>query len=125
MSPAVSVARRGTSEARSPRIANVVDLARLDCRNMNSQQEGLAAEVRAEMARRRLTATAIQRDIGVSSTAWSTYFVQCTRDVPLSVVVGVAEHLGLSASELLRRAEVAATQGGDWVPTRDGSAHAS
>lgn len=92
---------------------------------MSRQQEGLTAEVRAEMAGRQVKAAVIQRAIGVSSTAWNTYFVRCSRDVPLSVVVGVAEYVSLSASELLRRAEVAAAHGGGWVSTRDDSAHAS
>jgi len=75
---------------------------------MNVEQRALAAEVRAEMGRQNLKAAPIQRSLGISSTAWGTYFVQCSRDVPMSVVVGVAEYLGLPVSELLRRAEVTA-----------------
>lgn len=72
---------------------------------MDSNQRALAAEIRAEMGAQNLKAAPIQRALGISSTAWGTYFVQCNRDVPMSVIVGVSEHMGLSASELLRRAE--------------------
>lgn len=61
------------------------------------------------MGRQNIKAAPIQRALGISSTAWGTYFVQCSRDVPISVVVAVAEFLGLTASELLRRAEAAPT----------------
>jgi len=78
---------------------------------MNVKQQALAAEVRAEMGRQNLKAAPIQRALGISSTAWGTWFVQCTRDVPISQVMAVAEYLGLTTSELLRRAEeTAATQ---------------
>jgi len=72
---------------------------------MNVKQQALAAEVRAEMGRQNLKAAPIQRALGISSTAWGTWFVQCTRDVPISQVMAVAEYLGLTTSELLRRAE--------------------
>jgi len=75
---------------------------------MNVKQEALAAEIRAEMGRQNIKAAPIQRALGISSTAWGTWFVQCTRDVPISVVMSVAEYLGVTTSELLRRAEVAA-----------------
>lgn len=75
--------------------------------HVNDNQQALAAEVRAEMGRQNIKAAPIQRALGISSTAWGTYFVQCTRDVPMSVVVSVAEFLGLAPSELLRRAELA------------------
>ena len=75
---------------------------------MNVKQQALAAEVRAEMGRQNIKAAPIQRALGISSTAWGTWFVQCTRDVPISQVMAVAEYLGLTTSELLRRAEVTA-----------------
>ena len=74
--------------------------------HMNTQQD-LAAEVRAELGKRRVKAAQVQRAIGISSSAWSNYFVQCNRDVPMSVVIGVAGFLGIPASELLARAESA------------------
>jgi hypothetical protein len=74
---------------------------------MNEKQRALAAEVRAEMGKQQVKAAAIQRALHISSTAWGTYFVQCTRDVPLSVINGVAEHLGLTGGELMRRADEA------------------
>lgn len=76
---------------------------------VNAKQRALAAEVRAEMGRQNIKAAPIQRALGISSTAWGTYFVQCTRDVPISVVQAVAEYLGLTGSELLRRAEASTT----------------
>lgn len=76
---------------------------------MDAKQEALAAEVRAEMGAQNVKAAHIQRALGISSTAWGTWFVQCTRDVPISAVVGVAEYLGMTGSELLRRAEVRAS----------------
>ena len=75
---------------------------------MDVKQQALAAEVRAEMGRQNLKAAPIQRALGISSTAWGSYFVQCTSDVKLSTISAVAEYLGLTTSELLRRAEVTA-----------------
>ena len=75
---------------------------------MDQHQRALAAEIRAEMGAQNVKAAPIQRALGISSTAWGTYFVQCTRDVPISVIAGVAEYLGLKTSELLRRAEARA-----------------
>jgi hypothetical protein len=74
---------------------------------MNEKQRALAAEVRAEMGRQKVTAAAIQRALDLSSSAWGTYFVQCTRDIPLSVINGVAEHLGMTGGELMGRADEA------------------
>jgi hypothetical protein len=76
---------------------------------MDSKQRALAAEVRAEMGRQQIAASTIQKALGVSSTAWHTYFVKCTRDVPMHVVFGVATYLGVPASELMRRAEASLT----------------
>jgi len=72
---------------------------------MDTKQHALAAEIRAESAAQRISAKDMQKAIGVSSSAWSNYFVACTRDVPMGVVVAVAEALGMTGSELLRRAE--------------------
>jgi hypothetical protein len=73
---------------------------------MNREQRALAAEVRAEMGAQNAKASHIQEALGVSSTAWGTWFVQCTRDVPMSAVYGVANYLGLTPDELMRRAAV-------------------
>lgn len=75
---------------------------------MDMKQHALAAEVRAEMAAQQVTTKDMQRAVGVSSSAWSNYFVACARDVPLSVVVEVARALRMPPSELLRRAEARA-----------------
>ena len=75
---------------------------------MSTNQQALAAEIRAEAAAQRITARDLQRAVRVSSSSWSNYFVACTRDVPLSVVYDVAEELGMPGWELLRRAQVRA-----------------
>jgi hypothetical protein len=75
--------------------------------HMDAKQVALAAEVRAEMGRQNVKAAHIQRALGISSTAWGTYFVQCTRDVPITVVMAVADYLGVKTSELVLRAEQA------------------
>jgi len=72
---------------------------------MDTKQHALAAEIRAESAAQQISAKDMQKAVGVSSSAWSNYFVACTRDVPMGVVVAVAEALGMTGSELLRRAE--------------------
>jgi len=72
---------------------------------MDTKQHALAAEIRAEVAAQRITAKDMQRAVGVSSSAWSNWFITCTRDVPMGVVVDVAATLGMTGSELLRRAE--------------------
>lgn len=77
---------------------------------MDTKQHALAAEIRAEAAAQRLTAKQLQRQVGVSSSAWSNYFVSCSRDVPIGVIMDVAHALGMQASELLRRAEAREAQ---------------
>jgi hypothetical protein len=77
---------------------------------MTTEQQALAAEIRAEAAAQRITAKDMQRATGVSSSAWSNYFVACVRDVPIGVVIAVAEALGMTGSELLHRAEARAGQ---------------
>ena len=72
---------------------------------MDTKQHALAAEIRAEMAAQRISTKVMYQAVGVSSSAWNNYFVKCTRDVPIAVVIAVAGRLGMPASELLRRAE--------------------
>ena len=70
-------------------------------------QRALAAEIAVgTMASRqpKVTASAGKEE----SVRVGTYFVQCTNDVPMSVVYGVAEILGVPAEDLMRRAAVAA-----------------
>jgi hypothetical protein len=76
---------------------------------MNDKQHALAAEIRAEAAAQRITAKQLQKTVNVSSSAWANYFNTCTRDVPMGVVVSVAEALGMTGSELLQRAEARAS----------------
>lgn len=82
---------------------------------MDAMQHALGAEVRALVAAAtpRLTAKAVYTAAGISSSAYSNYFVQCTRDVPVAVVADVARVLGIPASELLRRAEERAAEAVD------------
>lgn len=68
-------------------------------------EQGLAAEVRAEMGRQKIAARAMQRAIGISASAWGYYFVRCTRHIPAGVIFQVADVLGVPASTLIARAE--------------------
>jgi hypothetical protein len=74
---------------------------------MDDYQKALAEEIRGAMNARtpRITAKHMQEVLGIVSTTWANYFVQYERDVPMSVVAGVAEELGMKMSELLARAE--------------------
>lgn len=74
---------------------------------MNNDQQALAEEIRGAMNARtpRITAKHMQEVLGISSSTWANYFVQYERDVPMSVVRGIAAELGMKMSELLARAE--------------------
>ena len=65
----------------------------------------VAAEVRAEVARQGLSRSEVERMAGIESRTWSRYFVSVQRDMPLKVLVSVAQVLGVSTSELMARAE--------------------
>jgi hypothetical protein len=69
-----------------------------------------ADEVRAEMARQRVTARAMQDAVGegLSSSAYQKYFVQKTRAIPSDVQLAVCQVLGVRTSEMWRRAEAGA-----------------
>ena len=73
-------------------------------------QYALAAEIHGEMKAQRMTAIEIQRRTGIKQASWTNWFVTVKRPVAVSTVVLVAEALGLSTSELLRRAEVRVAQ---------------
>jgi hypothetical protein len=72
---------------------------------MDASRAALGAEVRALVAASRVTNKQVQKATGISATAWNNYFVQGIRDVPIGVVALVADFFGMTASELLRRAE--------------------
>lgn len=71
----------------------------------NAITRAFADEVRAELARQDVSQKAAAAAVGISSTAWQNYFKSRTRDIPMAVVQGLADFLGLPASELMRRAE--------------------
>jgi len=75
---------------------------------MNDKQHALAAEIRAEMAARRITATDMQATTGIKHASWRNWFVTCTRPVPYPALESVADVLEIHLSELLRRAEARA-----------------
>lgn len=75
---------------------------------MNKDQDALAAEIRAEMAAQRITATEMQRRTGIKHASWRNWMVTASRPVPYPQVVAVCDVLGLPVSEIVRRAEARA-----------------
>lgn len=71
-------------------------------------QQALSDVVRAELALSGRTAKDAYTDLGISSTAWQTYFKRRTRDIPSRVLLDVADYLGMPLSELSARAEARA-----------------
>lgn len=78
-------------------------------------QRALAAEVRSELARRDVTAKAAAEAIGISETAWQTYFRKMNRDIPMRVLVDLAAYLRMPLWVLLRAAE---EEQAHWDPSR-------
>lgn len=70
-------------------------------------QRALASEVRGELARRDppVTAKAAAEAIGISETAWQTYFKKMNRDVPMRVLVDLADFLGVPLWRMIQSAE--------------------
>lgn len=64
----------------------------------------LAAEIRAEMARQGETAVRVARAIGLSPATLSRK-INGRRELLVTEAAEIAEHLGVSLSELARRAE--------------------
>lgn len=73
-------------------------------------QQALADVVRAELALTGRTAKDAYTALGISSTAWQTYFKRQTRDIPSRVLLDVAAYLGMPLSELSARAEAREVQ---------------
>jgi hypothetical protein len=71
-------------------------------------QQALADVVRAELALTGRTAKDAYTALGISSTAWQTYFKRQTRDIPSRVLLDLAAYLGMPLSELSARAEARA-----------------
>lgn len=70
----------------------------------------VAAEVRAEAGRRDLNSqSALARLTGLSQPTVRRYFYSCEREPTIDALVLVAQALGTTASELMRRAEEAGT----------------
>lgn len=68
----------------------------------------LAAEVRAEAGRRGINSQSeLARRAGMTQTTVRHYFYACDREPSIDALIAVAEALGVTASELLRRAEQA------------------
>lgn len=72
---------------------------------VNALQSALAAEIRAEMAAQRISATDMQQRTGIKHASWRNWFVTAVRPAPVPEVDKVCAVLGVRASELLRRAE--------------------
>lgn len=70
--------------------------------------QALADQVRAELALRDTTAKAATEAIGISSTAWQTYFKRRSRDIPMSVLVNLADFLDMPLWRLIEKAEMRA-----------------
>lgn len=69
----------------------------------------VAEQVRLEAMRREVdTQTEIARLAGISQPTAGRYFWSLEREIPLDVLLAVSKGLGVSLSELIRRAEVAA-----------------
>ena len=75
---------------------------------MNDKQHALAAEIRAEMAAQRITATEMQQRTGIKHASWRNWLVTAVRPVPYPELEAVCDVLGVNLSEMLRRAEVRA-----------------
>lgn len=70
-------------------------------------EAALAAEILAEASRKRLSHKHIQNEAGIKPRTWGNYFIQGRNHIPMDVVFRVSKVLGVSASELIARAEAA------------------
>lgn len=70
-------------------------------------QRAMAAEIRALLGYRNRSQAWLQREAGVPAPTWRKYFTEgaIERDVPMRVVRNIAEVLGVSAGELVTKAE--------------------
>jgi hypothetical protein len=64
-------------------------------------QQALADVVRARLALNDRTAKDAYTALGISSTAWQTYFKRRTRDIPSRVLLDLAAYLKMPLSELV------------------------
>lgn len=75
------------------------------CMTPDPFEAALAAEVLAEASRKRLSHKHIQLAADIPPKTWSNYFVQNRNHIPMAAVFRVSRVLGVSASELIARAE--------------------
>lgn len=75
--------------------------------NPTDLERAIAAEVRLEVTRQRLTRKALAESAGLDNRAYGRYFVECERHIPVDALDRIAGALGLQVSELTRRAESA------------------
>lgn len=71
----------------------------------NQWQRALADVVRAELALRGKSAKDAYTALGISSTAWQTYFKSQSRDIPSRVLIDIAAYLRMPLSALIAKAE--------------------
>jgi hypothetical protein len=68
-------------------------------------EDAVAAVILDEMDKQRYTQVELQRMSGVKSRTFANYFTARSRSIPTPILAAVAEALGLTGSEILRRAE--------------------
>lgn len=68
-------------------------------------QAALAAEIRAEMAVKRISQSALGREVGIAQSSLSRYLANEPRDIPFQVLMDIAKALGVTPHELVERAE--------------------
>lgn len=74
---------------------------------MNNTQAALGDEIRSEMLRQRITAVEMQKRTGIAHASWRNWFVTAKNPAPYPAIVAVCDELGVTVSEMARRAEVA------------------
>lgn len=78
---------------------------------MNDQwQQALADVVRSELGLRGKTAKEAYTTLGISSTAWQSYFKTRNRDIPSRVLLAVADYLDMTLSHLSVKTEARQAQ---------------
>jgi hypothetical protein len=68
-------------------------------------EDAVAAVILDEMDRQRYTRVELQQMTGINARTWINYFANRSRHIQTPTLVTVSDALGLTASEVLRRAE--------------------
>lgn len=84
-------------------------MARNEARE-KAMQAAMAAEMRSWLGRANRSQAWMAREIHLSQSAWRHYFTAFDRDLPTGVVSDVAKVMGLTAGELMLKAEAAAPE---------------